>query len=78
MNASIGDLDNNGFQDVYVWNIHGKLQAEGSLLWMNSGTADKTGAGAFKDMGMDRMRPMRGVSAGAPASAISFATCMST
>ncbi|MCI0651656.1 MAG: FG-GAP-like repeat-containing protein [Planctomycetes bacterium] len=35
MNASAGDLDRNGFQDIYVSNVHVPLQAEGSLLWMN-------------------------------------------
>ncbi|PYM17845.1 MAG: hypothetical protein DMD81_07700 [Candidatus Rokuibacteriota bacterium] len=34
MNASIGDLDRNGWLDVYVSNVHVPLQAEGSLLWM--------------------------------------------
>lgn len=34
MNASIADLDGNGWQDVYVSNVHHELQAEGSLLWM--------------------------------------------
>jgi hypothetical protein len=33
MNASIGDLDNRGQQDIYVSNVHVPLQAEGSLLW---------------------------------------------
>jgi hypothetical protein len=34
MNASIADMDRNGFLDVYVSNVHQALQAEGSLLWM--------------------------------------------
>ena len=34
MNASVADLDNNGWLDVYVSNVHHALQAEGSLLWM--------------------------------------------
>lgn len=38
MNVSLADFDNNGFNDIYVSNVHEKLQAEGSLLWMNSGT----------------------------------------
>lgn len=38
MNASIGDLDGNGHLDVYVSNVHERLQAEGSLLWMNAGS----------------------------------------
>ena len=37
MNASFGDLDGNGLLDIYVSNVHEPLQAEGSLLWMNSG-----------------------------------------
>lgn len=34
MNASQGDVDRNGYPDVYVSNVHMPLQAEGSLLWM--------------------------------------------
>jgi Na+-translocating ferredoxin:NAD+ oxidoreductase RnfD subunit len=34
MNASLVDVDNNGWLDVYVSNVHHALQAEGSLLWM--------------------------------------------
>jgi hypothetical protein len=34
MNASLGDIDRNGWLDVYVSNVHVPLQAEGSLLWM--------------------------------------------
>ncbi len=34
MNASIADVDQNGYQDVYVSNVHHEMQAEGSLLWM--------------------------------------------
>ncbi|PWF46118.1 FG-GAP-like repeat-containing protein [Massilia glaciei] len=37
MNATLADFDNNGFADIYISNVHEKLQAEGSLLWMNSG-----------------------------------------
>jgi Na+-translocating ferredoxin:NAD+ oxidoreductase RnfD subunit len=37
MNVTVADFDNNGFQDLYISNVHEKLQAEGSLLWMNSG-----------------------------------------
>ncbi|MCR9203031.1 MAG: FG-GAP-like repeat-containing protein [Halobacteriovoraceae bacterium] len=33
MNATIGDFDENGYQDVYISNVHQALQAEGSLLW---------------------------------------------
>jgi Na+-translocating ferredoxin:NAD+ oxidoreductase RnfD subunit len=33
MNVSVGDLDNRGWQDVHVSNVHAPLQAEGSLVW---------------------------------------------
>lgn len=33
MNATIGDFDRNGIQDVYISNVHHPLQAEGSLMW---------------------------------------------
>ncbi len=52
MNASLGDIDNNGTLDVYVSNVHHKLQAEGSLLWINQGNIDKIGAKAFEDKAM--------------------------
>jgi hypothetical protein len=54
MNASIGDLDNNGHLDVYVSNVHEKLQAEGNLLWMNQGTLDQEGGEAFQDQAVAR------------------------
>ncbi len=34
MNASLADIDRNGFLDIYISNVHVPLQAEGSLLWM--------------------------------------------
>ncbi|MEC8623781.1 MAG: FG-GAP-like repeat-containing protein [Bdellovibrionota bacterium] len=34
MNASFGDVDRNGYLDIYVSNVHHAMQAEGSLLWM--------------------------------------------
>lgn len=34
MNSTVADFDRNGWQDVYVSNVHHSLQAEGSLLWM--------------------------------------------
>ena len=34
MNVAMGDVDNNGWLDIYVSNVHAKLAAEGSLLWM--------------------------------------------
>jgi hypothetical protein len=39
MNSSIADFDGDGRLDVYVSDVHHALQAEGSLLWMNHGTA---------------------------------------
>lgn len=39
MNSSLADFDRDGRLDVYVSNVHHALQAEGSLLWMNRGTA---------------------------------------
>jgi hypothetical protein len=33
MNVSVGDLDNRGWQDIYISNVHEPLQAEGSLSW---------------------------------------------
>ncbi len=54
MNASLGDIDNNGYLDIYVSNVHEKLQAEGSLLWMNNGTVDENGAAAFSDEAVRR------------------------
>lgn len=41
MNVTFADFDNNGFNDIYVSNVHEKLQAEGSLLWMNGGHAEQ-------------------------------------
>ena len=54
MNSSLGDVDNNGQLDIYVSNVHEKLQAEGSLLWMNAGNVDKIGSKAFEDQAMKR------------------------
>ena len=51
MNASLGDLDGNGLLDIYVSNVHHKLQAEGSLLWMNGGGA---GVNAWSDQAARR------------------------
>jgi hypothetical protein len=33
MNVSVGDLDNRGWDDILVSNVHAPLQAEGSLAW---------------------------------------------
>lgn len=49
MNASIADLDGNGELDIYVSNVHERLQAEGSLLWLNDGQASSNGYRSFKD-----------------------------
>jgi Na+-translocating ferredoxin:NAD+ oxidoreductase RnfD subunit len=54
MNSSLGDVDNNGQLDIYVSNVHEKLQAEGSLLWMNAGSANTLGSKAFTDQAMKR------------------------
>lgn len=48
MNASVGDVDNDGFLDVYVSNVHHALQAEGSLLWM-MGPPDARGVPRLED-----------------------------
>jgi hypothetical protein len=49
MNASIADIDGNGFPDIYVSNVHHILQPEGSLLWLNDGTLGTRGAAALRD-----------------------------
>ncbi|MGF6148133.1 Predicted NADH:ubiquinone oxidoreductase, subunit RnfD [Kingella potus] len=49
MNATFGDLDDNGRPDIHVSNVHEKLQAEGSLLWMNYSQPGQTDAAAFRD-----------------------------
>lgn len=51
MNASLGDLDGNGYLDIYVSNVHHPLQAEGSLLWMNAGAE---GVAAWTDEAVRR------------------------
>ncbi len=54
MNASFGDLDENGLPDIYVSNVHVKLQAEGSLLWMNKGDWESLGPESFHDQAASR------------------------
>ena len=54
MNASMGDVDNNGHLDIYVSNVHEKLQAEGSLLWFNDGRSDSKGHRSFSDVATER------------------------
>ena len=49
MNASIADIDGNGYPDIYVSNVHHILQPEGSLLWLNDGTLGSRGADAMDD-----------------------------
>lgn len=48
MNASVGDVDNDGFLDIYVSNVHHALQAEGSLLW-TLGPPDESGVPRIED-----------------------------
>ncbi len=49
MNATFGDLDNNGRPDIHVSNVHHKLQAEGSLLWMNHSRPGQADADMLAD-----------------------------
>lgn len=48
MNSSIADINNDGYLDVYVSNVHHALQAEGSLLWIF--TKDAQGKMVIEDM----------------------------
>ncbi len=48
MNASVGDVDNDGYLDVYVSNVHHAMQAEGSLLW-TFGPPDARGVPKVED-----------------------------
>ncbi len=54
MNSSLGDVDNNGTMDIYVSNVHEKLQAEGSLLWINNGDSNNVSYQAFIDDAVNR------------------------
>ena len=58
MNASFGDLDGNGLLDIYVSNVHEPLQAEGSLLWMNSG-GDRAAAWSDQAAGRNALNEKR-------------------
>jgi hypothetical protein len=58
MNASFGDLDGNGLLDIYVSNVHEPLQAEGSLLWMNSG-GDRAAAWSDQATGRNALNEKR-------------------
>lgn len=49
MNVSIGDLQNRGWQDIYVSNVHVPLQTEGSLLWKTESNPDDPFVPRFKD-----------------------------
>jgi enediyne biosynthesis protein E4 len=48
MNVSVGDLNGNGKEDIYVSNVHHAMQAEGSLLWVNN-TKDGAPKAEFKE-----------------------------
>jgi Na+-translocating ferredoxin:NAD+ oxidoreductase RnfD subunit len=54
MNSSLGDIDNSGTLDIYVSNVHEKLQAEGSLLWMNSSYLNNISYKDFNDEAVSR------------------------
>ena len=49
MNVSIGDLQNRGWQDIYVSNVHVPLQTEGSLLWKTEPDPSDPFRPRFKD-----------------------------
>lgn len=48
MNASVGDLDGNGKEDIHISNVHHEMQAEGSLVWLNE-TASKSNELDYKE-----------------------------
>ncbi|CAN5782614.1 hypothetical protein BH11VER1_BH11VER1_39320 [soil metagenome] len=54
MNVSIGDLDNRGYQDIYVSNVHAPLQAEGSLLWRTEPNSSDPFHPSFNDAASER------------------------
>jgi len=49
MNVTVADYDNNGHQDLYISNMHKRLQPEGSMLWMNQGKFERHGYLAFSE-----------------------------
>lgn len=61
MNSTLADLNSDGLLDIYVSNVHVKLQAEGSMLWINKGTVDTEGHQGFEDraMGMNILNESR-------------------
>ena len=54
MNATIGDVTGDGKPDIHVSNVHEKLQAEGSLLWVNQSQAGQADAAMFQDQAAKR------------------------
>lgn len=54
MNTTLADFDNNETLDIYVSNVHERLQAEGSLLYINNGRVDVEKAEAFTDQATQR------------------------
>lgn len=54
MNSTFTDFDNNGHLDIYVSNMHQRMVAEGSMLWMNDGRVREKGYRAFNDQATAR------------------------
>ena len=54
MNVSVGDLDNRGWDDVLVSNVHAPLQAEGSLVWRIQPDAREPGGIRIEDRASQR------------------------
>lgn len=54
MNVSVGDLDNNGQQDIYISDVHVPLQAEGSLLWRTRPNPKDPFTPQFEDTATER------------------------
>ncbi len=59
MNVSMADFDNNGFNHIYVSNVHEKLQAEGSLLWMNNGKPESPSSWTDQAMARNALNEKR-------------------